>query len=181
MKKKSKTLANLKEFEVKEVTPLKAVKLGSLINEAREEKLSNDIWKYQGNSFRAHCKDSALAKKIAGWEDCERSSVYHYPDGHREMDVVFPGRLYNRVAELLKLPLKEKNPNRVAQGRKMSVINKKHRFLRNTRLRKPAPQGAFKGKSLRTSNTLRSEQIRSEPVMNCMKLNCRKLHKSDII
>ena len=157
MKKKSKTLANLKEFEVKEVTPLKAVKLGSLINEAREEKLSNDIWKYQGNSFRAHCKDSALAKKVAGWEDCERSSVYHYPDGHREMDVVFPGRLYNRVAELLKLPLKEKNPNRVAQGRKMSVVNKKHRFLCNTRLQKLISDEVFEEKSLGTSNTFKLE------------------------
>jgi len=115
------------------------------------------ICRFYGNIYKAHCKDPVVAKKIAGWEDCERSSVYDYPDGHREMDVIFPGRLYNRVAELLKLPLKEKNPKRVAHGQRMSVINKKHRFLRNTRLQKLVSEGGFRGKSLRTSNTLRSE------------------------
>jgi len=119
--------------------------------------LTNEIWRYEGNIYKAHCMDPAVARQIAGWERCERSAVYHYPDGHREMDVLFPGRFYNRVAELLKLPLRQKNPKRVAQGRKMSVINKKHRFSRNTRLRKPASEEVFKGKSLATPNTLGSE------------------------
>jgi hypothetical protein len=115
------------------------------------------IFKFGGNVYKAHCKDSGLAKKIATWEGCEPSSVYQYPDGHKEMDVVFPGKLYNRVAELLKLPLKEKSPKRVAQGQKMSVMNKKHRFLRNTKLQNCHCEGVFKEKSLGTSNTLRSE------------------------
>ena len=126
-----------------------------MINDCENE--NGGIWRFCGNIYKAHCKDTAVGKRIAGWEDCERSSVCHYPDGHREMDVIFPGRLYNRVAELLKLPLRQKNPKRVAQGQRMSVINKKHRFLRNTRLRKLASEGVFKGKNLATPNTLRSE------------------------
>jgi hypothetical protein len=115
------------------------------------------IWKICGNMYKAHCKDPGLAKKIASWEGCERGAVYHCPDGHREMDVIFPGKLYNRVAELLKLPFREKNPKRVAQGQKMSVMNKKHRFLRNTKLQNSHCEEVFKEKSLRISNTLGSE------------------------
>ena len=49
----------------------------------------------------------SLAKRIANWEGCEKSSTYYYPDGHKETDVVFPGKLYNRVAQLLRLPPQE--------------------------------------------------------------------------
>jgi hypothetical protein len=118
--------------------------------EAREDKVSNDIWKYQGNTFRAHCTDMSLAKRMAGWEACQKSAIYYYPDGHSEMDVLFPAELYNRVAELLKLPLRQKNPKRVAQGQKMSVINKKHRFLRNTNLQKLDSEEVFEERSLGT-------------------------------
>lgn len=117
--------------------------------------MSNDIWKYQGNTFKAHCMEVFLAKRIATWDGCEKSATYYYPDGHNEMDVIFPVRLYNRVAELLKLPLRQKNPKRVAQGQEMSVINKKHRFLRNTKLQKLDSEGVFKEKSLGTSNILK--------------------------
>lgn len=110
-----------------------------MIDECKNE--NGGIWRFDGNIYKAHCKDPAVAKKIAGWEGCELSSVYSYPDGHREADVTFPSRLYNRVAQLLKLPLREKNPNRVAQGQRISVINKKHRFLRNTKLQKYALEG----------------------------------------
>jgi len=121
------------------------------------ENENGGIWRFWGSIFKAHFKDTVVAKKIAGWEGCERSSVYHYPDGHREMDVLFPDKLYNRIAELLELPLRQKNPKRVAQGRKMSVINKKHRFLRNTKLQKLDSEGVFEEKSLRTLNMLRLE------------------------
>jgi len=119
--------------------------------------LINDIWKYQGSNFKAHCTDIPLAKRIANWEGCEKSATYYYPDGHNEMDVLFPVGLYNRVSELLKLPLRQKNPKRVAQGQKMSVINKKHRFLRNTNLQNLDSGEVFEEKSLGTSNILRSE------------------------
>ena len=117
--------------------------------------MPNNIWKYRGNTFKAHCTDIPLGKKIASWEGCEKSATYYYPDGHNEMDMLFPVKLYNRVAEQLKLPLRQKNPNRVAQGQKMSVINKKHRFLRNTKLRKLASEGVFEEKSLTASNILK--------------------------
>lgn len=134
-----------------------SIRLRFLVLKTKAKKLPNDIWKYQGNTFEVHCTDTSVGRRIASWEGCEKSAIYYYPDGHNEMDVLFPVGLYNRVAELLKLPLRQKNPKRVAQGRKMSVINKKHRFLRNTKLQKLDSEGVFKGKSLATPNTLRSE------------------------
>ena len=128
-----------------------------ILTKLKEQKVPNNIWKYQGNTFKAHCTDIALAKRIASWDGCERSGTYYHPDGHNEMDVIFPARLYNRVAELLKSPLRQKNPKRVAHGREMSVINKKHRFLRNTKLQKSTSEGASKEKSLGTLNVLRTE------------------------
>jgi hypothetical protein len=115
------------------------------------------IWRFSENTYKVHCKNPDMAKKIASWEGCELSSVYHHPDGHREMDAIFLDKFYNRVAGLLNLPLKEKNPKRVAQGQKMSVMNKKHRFLRNTKLQNSHCEGVFKEKGLGTSNSLRSE------------------------
>jgi len=121
----------------------------------KESKNENGaIWEFFGNTYKAHCRDLSLAKKIATWEGCEASSVYYYPDGHREMDVIFPGKLYNRVAEVLNLPFREKNPQRVAQGQKMSVINKKHRFLRNTKVQNSPCEGVFGEKGLGTSKNL---------------------------
>jgi hypothetical protein len=104
--------------------------------EIREVRMQNDIWRYDGQIYKAHCADPALARKIISWKECEASSVYIYPDGHREMDVLFSAKLYNRAAELLGLPPRDKNPKRIAQGKRMSVINKKHRFSRNTRSEK---------------------------------------------
>jgi hypothetical protein len=115
------------------------------------------IWRFSESTYKVHCKNPDMARKLASWDGCEQSSVCHYPDGHQEMDVLFPAKLYNRVAELLGLPLKKKNPKRVAQGQKMSVMNKKHRFLRNTKLQNSHCEEVFKEKSLGTSNTLRSE------------------------
>ena len=110
-----------------------------ILTKLKEQKVPNNIWKYQGNTFKAHCTDIALAKRIASWDGCERSGTYY------------------RVAELLKSPLRQKNPKRVAHGREMSVINKKHRFLRNTKLQKSTSEGASKEKSLGTLNVLRTE------------------------
>ena len=92
----------------------------SSTTENKEEELPNTIWRYDGHTFKAHCTDPGLAKKIASWRGCERSSVYSYPDGHMEMDVIFPERLYGRVAGLLELPLRRKNPKRIAQGHRMA-------------------------------------------------------------
>ena len=107
------------------------------------EKEKGSIWRYQGNVFKAHCTDTGLAKKVASWRGCQRSSVYRYPDGHMEMDVLFPERLYSRVAGLLELPLRQKNPKRIVQGQRMAVINKKHQFSRNTGTERSVSKAAF--------------------------------------
>jgi len=78
----------------------------------------NSIWKYFDN-YKVHCDNMKLANKIAGWKDCIWDGIYFYSN-HKEADVVFPGKLYNRVAELLNLPLKGKSMGRIDSGHKMS-------------------------------------------------------------
>lgn len=106
--------------------------------------MENKIGRYHRQVYKAHCADPALARKIASWDGCERSAIYHFPDGHREVDVLFPGKLYNRVAQLLGLPPRSKNLKRMAQGKRMSVINKKHRFSRNTRSENGLSEAVFR-------------------------------------
>ena len=78
----------------------------------------NSIWKYFGK-YKVHCDNMKLANKIAGWKDCILDGVYFYP-GHKEADVIFPKELYDRVAKLLNISLKEKSSGRIESGHKMS-------------------------------------------------------------
>ncbi len=94
--------------------------------------MENVIWKYFGNTCKVHCSELEFARKIGSWTDCELSSVYFFPDGHTERDIIIPCKLYNQAANLLGLPAKAKNSNRVVQGENMAKTNKKYRFSRNT-------------------------------------------------
>ncbi len=93
----------------------------------------DEIWPYF-DRYKAHCSNVEDARAILGWKETEKSSVYHYPDGHRELDVLLPANLYNRVAEVLGLPPKHGKSKRIAHGKRMAVVNKKHQFLRKSDL-----------------------------------------------
>ncbi|MEW6014394.1 MAG: hypothetical protein AB1690_03625 [Candidatus Zixiibacteriota bacterium] len=92
----------------------------------------NDIWKWFDGKFKVHCREYDQARQILGWNGAEEGGIYQFPDGHVEMDVLIPGRLYDRVAKLLKLPNKAKSPGRVVVGKQKAETNSRHRFLRRS-------------------------------------------------
>ena len=76
-------------------------------------------WKYGIGFFKVYLEDRKHKDRIAGWEGCVVHGYYWYPDGNRAWDIICPIRLYNKVAGIVGLPKKGKNPKRVAQGRKL--------------------------------------------------------------
>lgn len=94
--------------------------------------MNNVVCKWFGSKYRVHCENIGAARIILSWIGTEFGAEYYYPDRHREMDVLVPGKMHNRVAELLGLPEKRKSPGRVAAGQKQAQTNSKYRFLRRS-------------------------------------------------
>ncbi len=97
--------------------------------------MENSICKFFGNTYKVHSTKLEIARQIASWRGCQADATYFLTDGHKEKDVIIPGKLYNKAAMVLELPERAKNSNRISQGKKIAEINKKHRFLRNTILK----------------------------------------------
>jgi len=98
-----------------------------------------EIWSYSKGLCKGYVEDKTLARQIAGWKNCQLCGSYFDKAGRLfGCDIIFPSRLYNRVAELLELPKKLKNLNRVHQGQRISETLRNYRFLRNTKI-KQAP------------------------------------------
>ena len=94
--------------------------------------MKNEVWKWFDGRFKVHCKGADDARKVLSWKGAEDGGIYHFPDRHIESDVIIPADLYNRTAELLGLPKREKSVNRVKIGKEKSQTNSKHRFLRRS-------------------------------------------------
>lgn len=95
-----------------------------------------EIWSYSKGYYKVYLENGNLAKKIAGWRDGQPAGRYFDRKGrHIGWDIIFPSRLYNRVAKLIGMPGRQKNPNRVRQGKKIAETFQKQRFLRDTKLK----------------------------------------------
>lgn len=85
-----------------------------------------DIWPFSRGQYKVYVEDTALKDRIAGWQDCRVHCVYH----NRRFqvvawDIIFPSRLYDRVAQLCGLPPKKKSPGRVAHGKRLGAWAKR--------------------------------------------------------
>jgi len=81
-----------------------------------------DIWPFFRGQYKVYVEDAALKDRIAGWQGCRVHCVYH----NRRFrvvawDIIFPSRLYDRVAQLCGLPLKKKSTGRVAHGKRLGA------------------------------------------------------------
>jgi len=93
-----------------------------------------ELWNYSKGYYKVYLEEGSLAKKIAGWNDCQLCGHYYNRDGKLfGGDIIFPSKLYDRVAEMLGLPKRQKNPNRIRQGKKIAETFQKQRFLRDTK------------------------------------------------
>ena len=79
--------------------------------------MENKIWEYEKGFYKAYTEDSEIKSQILEWDKCRLSNQYLHPDKTFGWDFIFPGELYSRVAKVLNLPIKYKNPNRVRAGK----------------------------------------------------------------
>ncbi len=92
--------------------------------------MKSEIWPYYRGLYKVYTEDYEAVKKIASWQDCKKSCTYHNRKGQVfGWDLIFPAKLYNRVAGLVGLPLRVKNSNRVKQGEKLGQLAKEKDFL----------------------------------------------------
>jgi len=77
---------------------------------------NNSIWFYQKGEYKCYSKDLKLLNRIESWILVD-SGAYYYESGNLfARDLIFPSKLYNRVAKALGLPLRKKNKNRSEGG-----------------------------------------------------------------
>jgi hypothetical protein len=89
-----------------------------------------EIWLYYRGFYKVYTEDYEAMKKITSWQGCKRSCIYsNYKGQVFGWDLIFPSRLYNKVAKTVGLPLRAKNPNRVSQGKKLGQLAKENDFL----------------------------------------------------
>lgn len=92
--------------------------------------MKSEIWPYYRGFYKVYTEDYEAVKKIASWQGCKRSCTYHNQKGQIfGWDLIFPAKLYNRVAALVELPLRIKSPNRQRHGQDMADKNRQHQFI----------------------------------------------------
>ena len=90
-----------------------------------------EIWPYYRGYYKVYTEDYDVVRKIASWEGCRRSCTYYAQNGRLfGWDLIFPSNLYNKVARLVGLPARPKDPNRVAHGEKLGRLAKENDVLR---------------------------------------------------
>jgi hypothetical protein len=91
------------------------------------------IWRFYPGTYKVYVEDKALKDQIASWQDCRLSCVYFNRRFQVQgWDLIFPGRLYNRVARLCGLPERKKSAKRVANAKRLGATaqaNDHARFL----------------------------------------------------
>ena len=88
---------------------------------ARRVTATEEIWRYF-DAFKVYTENATLKDRIASWEECRVSNRYYNRQGRLfAWDLIFPRKLYNRVAELCGLPPRKKSPKRVAQGKRLGA------------------------------------------------------------
>lgn len=91
--------------------------------------MTPEIWPYYRGFYKVYTENYEAVRKIASWEGCRRSCTYYTQNGKLfGWDLIFPSKLYNKVARLVGLPLKRKNPSRQKQGQIMADKNLRHQF-----------------------------------------------------
>ena len=93
-------------------------------------------WSFYPSEFKVWIspKHQDIRRKIEGWKDSVRCATYFYPDRAVTWDYIIPAKYYNRVAQLIGVPLRKKHPSRVKVGR--ATKNLKPITRKNGRKRK---------------------------------------------
>jgi hypothetical protein len=88
------------------------------------------IWRLFTGTYKVYVEDRALKDQIASWQDCRLSCVYFNRRFQVQgWDLIFPGRLYHRVAKLCGLPQRKAPAKWVAQGKRLGALAKVRNHL----------------------------------------------------
>lgn len=87
------------------------------------------IWEWYRGFYKVYLEDSNIKRQIASLKGCREHCSYFLPNGKKGWDVIFPANHYDKIAALLGLPLKQKNSNRVANGKKLGAAAAKDNRL----------------------------------------------------
>lgn len=89
----------------------------------QQPKAAVDLWPYFRGTYKVYVEETVLKDRIANWQDCRIHCLYY--NRHFTLvawDIIFPSRLYNRVAQLCGLPPRKKSPKRVAHGKRLGIL-----------------------------------------------------------
>jgi len=76
--------------------------------------MKSEIWWYSKGFYKIYTEDYQEKEKIDSWQSCRCSNTYYDQYGkNKAWDLIFPSRLYNRVAKVIGAPPRKKNPLRV--------------------------------------------------------------------
>ncbi len=89
--------------------------------------MKQEIWWFQTGEYKACITDSKLKRRLDFLKDVVLRDHYLY-QGRKAWGYTFPAKLYNKIANLLKLPLKTKNLNRVQAGKQSKVADGVERY-----------------------------------------------------
>ena len=81
-------------------------------------------WSYYPSEFKVWISPEYpdIRRKIERWGESQKCATYFYPDGAVTWDFIIPAKLYDRVAKLIGVPKRRKNPGRVAAGKKTNNL-----------------------------------------------------------
>ncbi|MBI2495753.1 MAG: hypothetical protein HYW10_04215 [Candidatus Omnitrophica bacterium] len=88
------------------------------------------IWRLFTGTYKVYVEDKALKDQLAGWQGCKLHCVYF--NRHFQVqgwDLIFPSRLYDRVAKLCGLPSRRKSQQRIANAQQLGLLAKTHNHL----------------------------------------------------
>ena len=61
------------------------------------------IWKWFNSEYKVYCETKEQYDEMMSWSGSDHGSVYYYPDGHLEYDVIIPRRHIKRAVKFLRL------------------------------------------------------------------------------
>ena len=78
--------------------------------------MKSEIWQYGRGQFKGFSDNFKKLAKIESWKEVNRCGYYYENGILIGRDFTFPSKLFNRVAAVLRLHKRMKNPNRVKAG-----------------------------------------------------------------
>ena len=92
--------------------------------------MNTESWRWKRGYWKFFILDGKIKEKVARWKKAKLHCRYFLPNGKRAWDFIVPSELYNRLAQLLDIPLRKKSPKRIIAGEKVGRFFSTRRFTK---------------------------------------------------